>query len=98
MAGEIARASERLDQRKQSIASASKEEPAVVTKDQALNLFGGFDLDPTELHQVEDFIGVHCVAMMAQGIAPLHAIASVFADGLAMGLLIAEERGKAGAS
>ena len=98
MAGELKRASERLDERKNAIVGRVAEQATPVTKEALLGVFSGFDLEPEEIAEMEVFLAGHGLSMVAEGCPPPHMVASVWVDGLAMGLLIAEERAKAGAS
>jgi hypothetical protein len=104
VAREIRQAIERLEERQRSAGSGSGvvdgEEPIEQIDDYVRRVFSGLDIDVEELQS--EMAGVVSIidAALTMGLAPSTAEVggAKFADGLAVGLLIAEARQKAEAS
>jgi hypothetical protein len=101
MAGELRAAASALNERKRALLHMDEFDASVHDTDsQGVSmLLVGFELDPYELEAAQD-MGAHLgmrIIRNAPGDLPA-ALAAMFVDGLAMGLLIAERRAKAGVS
>lgn len=96
MAGEIAAAVEILNGRKNAI---DEEGPVEIGPSQVAAILSGFDLDYDEISDALHSVARFAVQLEAGSEGTPGAVAALcFCDGLAAGLLIAEERQNAGAS
>ena len=98
MSGEIAAALDALDQRKAAALDGLGKSPvgARVPAEQANLLFSGLDLDPEEVDKFREIAGLQGVKQVALLGNPVETFASLFLDGVAVGLLIAEARARRG--
>jgi len=98
MAGEIERAAETLNARKEAILDGldgAGAKQVVIGDGEQVRLLSGFDLDPAELLGGASFAAKHGVQMVVNGGGVVNPVfSSLWIDGLAMGLLIAEARAR----
>jgi hypothetical protein len=90
MPGPIEAAAIRLNDRKLA-AGADSATPVEINT--ASPVYSGLDLDPYELEQGAKMAEVVAQKLLDVGESPVSAAASLWLDGIAMGLLLAEARG-----
>jgi hypothetical protein len=98
MAAEIQDTMLRFQDRKLAALGERREGAHVADGGTYRRAYSGLDLDFDELREVKLTVASSFVASLSQGCHPAVAAAELFADGLATGLLLAEERQKAEAS
>lgn len=96
MAGEIERAVQALNARKEAILDG--DQTGLAGDDEFIALLSGFDLDPAEILAKAEEAAAHgvrgMVVALRAGASPTMMLSSLWLDGLAMDLLVAEHRAR----
>jgi hypothetical protein len=86
-----------LEDRKQAVHDNGLLEAKAVPLEQMLAAWSGLDLDPNEIRELAPVIAFTVVQALAAGMPVIGVAASMWWEGLATGLLLAEVRAKAAA-